>query len=63
MNVGDLVKIVTSVSEVFAIIVDDTDPTGWLTILDQNGNILWWPPVEMISLTSNLEVINKFTTF
>ena len=58
MKKGDLVKIVTSVTEIFAIIIDDEDPTGWFPILDYSGNILWWPPMEMVWLNSTLEVVN-----
>lgn len=58
MTTGDLVKIVTSTSEIFAIVIKDNDPTGWLAILDFSGNTLWWPPEEMIKINAALEIVN-----
>ncbi len=55
---GDLIKIVTSASEIFGLVIDDKDASGWIMCIDYLGNIIWWPPEEMaVVLKSSLVLV------
>ena len=58
MKIGDLIQIKSIKKKILGLVIEEpcekTD--HWAIILDSSGNFVWWPPSEVINLTSEMEV-------
>ena len=61
MNVGDLIKIASIKKEIVGLVIETPNDynCNWACIMDFCGNIIWWPPNEIITLSSTVEIFQQ----
>ena len=57
MNLGDLIQIKSIKKKIMGLVVSEPSEKTeyWTVILDACGNIVWWPPEDLITLNSSVD--------
>jgi len=64
MKLGDFVQISSLKKKLTGLVIGEaSDKTEhWTVILDAYGNIVWWPPDDLVLVNSTIEVQQKGDT-
>lgn len=56
MKLGDLIQIKSLKKKIMGLVVSEPSEKTeyWTVILDSCGNIVWWPPDDLITLNSSI---------
>ena len=57
MKLGDLIRIKSIKKYISGIVIEEPSEktSHWTVILDACGNIVWWPPSDLVTLNSSIE--------
>ena len=57
MKLGDLISIKSAKKKITGLIIGEptVQTAQWTVILDSCGNIIWWPPDDLVTLNSSVE--------
>lgn len=57
MKIGDLIQIKSLKKKIMGLVVSEPSEKteNWTVILDACGNIVWWPPDDLITLNSSVD--------
>ena len=57
MKLGDLIQIKSLKQKIMGLVVSEPSEKTeyWTVILDACGNIVWWPPDDLITLNSSVD--------
>jgi hypothetical protein len=58
MKLGDLIQIKSLKKKIMGLVVSEPSEKTeyWTVILDACGNIVWWPPDDLITLNSSFDI-------
>lgn len=58
MKLGDLIQIKSLKKKIMGLVISEPSEKTeyWTVILDACGNIVWWPPDDLITLNSSFDI-------
>ena len=60
MKLGDLIRIKSLKKSITGlVIVERGIKCGWACILDCAGNIIWWPPEDVVTLSDEIDYLSR----
>ncbi len=60
MRLGDLIRIKSLKKTITGLVIEERSfKCGWACILDGSGNIIWWPPEDVITLEDEIDYLAR----